>query len=78
MTKKEGCLKCLYLSKKPGMGAYFIWRCNYWGLVCKKILPEYIVASSIGEKCPFFKQKIVKKKEEFKNNNLNSNIDIII
>ena len=75
---KEGCLNCAYLSKRPGMGAYFIWTCNYWGLISKKILPQYVVSSSIGEKCPFFKQKIIKKNNHQQNKNKESNIDIII
>ncbi|HOJ63213.1 MAG TPA: hypothetical protein PLE45_02220 [Spirochaetota bacterium] len=73
------CLKCEYLSKRPGIGNYFIWKCNYWGLICKEILPQYIVASSIGRKCPFFKEKIIKNQKS--NNNTtqenNGNIDII-
>ncbi len=78
MKERNDCLNCIYLSRRPGMGAYFIWTCHYWGLVSKKILPQYIVASSIGKKCPFFKQKIIKKDKPQNINSNNNEIDIII
>jgi len=74
----QNCNYCQYLSKKPGMGNYFIYTCNYWGLTTKRILPQTVVASSIGKKCPFFKEKqriVIKPKDkEIKKDGL----DIII
>lgn len=72
------CLKCEYLSKRPGIGAYFIWICNYWGLISKKILPQSIVKESIGRECPFFKEKIIKKKDSHSIDNNDDNINIIV
>ncbi|HBD92644.1 MAG: hypothetical protein A2015_03770 [Spirochaetes bacterium GWF1_31_7] len=51
------CHTCSYLSKKSGLGQYFIYTCTKWGLVTKRIIPYATVANSIGELCPFYIQK---------------------
>lgn len=51
------CYNCLYLSKRPGVGNYFIFKCSYWGIISQKILPQSVVIESIGKKCPFFTSK---------------------
>ena len=51
------CNKCEYLSKRPGVKNCIIYKCGYWGLVCRNSLPQYIVKSSIGKACPFFREK---------------------
>jgi hypothetical protein len=75
------CITCKYFSKRPGSGSYFINKCSYWGIVSQNILPQSIVISSIGKRCPFFKQKILKKNKietDVKKNNSDNNFDIII
>ena len=79
MNKNTNCLNCAYLSKRVGIGNYFIFNCYYWGLTTQKILPQSVVISSIGKRCPFFKQKKVKKSNRnINNNNKNKGFDIIV
>jgi len=74
------CYNCQYLSKKPGVKNYFVYKCEYWGLVCQGVLPQSVVISSIGKKCPFFKEKLTKPKNSAtnKNENNNSNLNIVV
>lgn len=64
-VEKGNCLTCYYLHKRPGIGNYFIYTCQKFGVVTKRYTPYRIVSTSIGEKCPFFMQKeeglVVKK-----------------
>jgi hypothetical protein len=61
----NNCLNCEYLSKRPGgSGGYFIFKCSYWGLVSQNILPQTVVFSSIGKKCPFYKKKELKNNKK--------------
>jgi hypothetical protein len=73
------CNYCEYLSKRPGSGNYFIYKCSYWGIVSQQILPQTAILNSIGKKCPFFKVKNKIKKDTEKNNkpDNNNNLDII-
>lgn len=78
MDKNTNCLNCEYLSKQAGARNYFIFKCSYWGLITQKVLPQTAVISSIGKRCPFFKQK--KYKKNIKNLNdekKNNGFDII-
>ena len=79
MPKSTNCLNCVYLSKRAGIRNYFIFKCSYWGLTTQKILPQSIIISTIGKRCPFFKQKkqVKTKKNSFKKNK-NSGLDIIV
>ena len=78
MSKSTNCFNCAYLSKRPGVGNYFIFKCSYWGLTTQKVLPQSVIISSIGKRCPFFKQKktINNNKNSIKNNN--NGLDIIV
>ncbi|HOV13110.1 MAG TPA: hypothetical protein PK771_02405 [Spirochaetota bacterium] len=77
-----GCNSCEYLSKRAGVGNYFVYKCSYWGLVTEKILPQSVVISSLGKPCPFYKEKVKKTKinnDSNKKDNGGDNIlDIII
>jgi hypothetical protein len=67
----SNCNTCDYLSKRPGTGNYFIYKCSYWGLLTQRVLPQSVVISSIGKRCPFHKEKASlksKKKNAEKNN----------
>jgi hypothetical protein len=68
--KKKSCIHCQFLSKRPGAGPFFIYKCGYWGLVTKQVLPMTVVIQSIGKRCPFFiarksviEKEVDKKKE---------------
>ncbi len=79
MNKNTNCLNCIYLSKRAGTGNYFIFKCSYWGLTTQKILPQSVIISSIGKKCPFFKQKKIKRSDEDTNDdNKNKGFDVIV
>ena len=75
LTNKN-CYHCTFFYKRPGIGNYFIYKCKYWGLESKGILPQSIVISSIGKKCPFFVRKKNDKKSEEMNKD-NDGFDII-
>lgn len=73
----NSCNSCEYLTKRPGIGNYFIYKCGYWGLITERILPQSTVISAIGKPCPFFKEKVKNaksKKEENKEANNDENI----
>ena len=74
------CNQCEYLSKRPGSGNYYIYKCSYWGIVSQQILPQTVIFNSIGKKCPFFKQKTKINKTTEKNGKktLDDNLDITI
>jgi hypothetical protein len=74
------CYNCEYLSKRPGTGNYFIYKCSYWGLVTQNIIPSSVVFNSIGKKCPFFlqKMKINKKKNNDTPKDDKDGLDIVI
>jgi hypothetical protein len=55
----SNCYQCIYLSKRPGAGNYFIFKCSYWGIMSQQVLPQSAVINSIGKRCEFF----VKKKD---------------
>ena len=74
------CLNCYYLYKRAGVGNYFIYKCNYWGIISQRILPQSVVISAIGKKCPFFRKlesKNVPNKKKGSNKK-NNGLDIII
>ena len=60
------CFNCIYLSKRPGVGNYFIYKCSFWGIISQNILPHSVVINSIGEKCDFFKEREIKSSKEIK------------
>ncbi len=75
------CLNCIYLYKRPGAGNYFIYKCNYWGLETKNIIPQSVIINSIGKKCPFYIKKEInknKKKEDNPDKEKNDNDSGII
>ena len=73
------CYHCIYFHKRPGVGNYFIYKCIYWGITTQKILPQSVVISSIGEKCPFFKKKEQQKSNDNTKNKKNGDgFDIIV
>lgn len=80
----RNCNNCEYLSKRAGVGPYFIYKCSYWGLVCERVLPQSVVMSSIGKPCPFFKEKTRRqhstddKDKNDNNGNDDNKLDIII
>jgi hypothetical protein len=80
MTTKN-CYNCEYFSKRPGVGNYFIYKCAYWGLTTQNIIPQSVVISSIGKKCPFFKEKgkksIKKIEEKPEKNNPDDGFDLL-
>ncbi len=78
MLAKTNCFNCIYLSKRPGIRNYFIYKCSYWGLTTQKILPQSVIINSIGKRCPFFKQKKFGKVNRKLNNKNNNGLDIII
>ena len=82
---KKNCYNCMYFSKRPGVRNYFIYKCSYWGIISQKVLPQSVIISSIGKRCPFFKKKINKKQfikkdnKKIDDNNFNDDdLDIII
>jgi len=81
---KKNCYNCRFFYRRPGVKNYFIYKCSYWGIVSKNILPQIVVMQSIGKKCPFFKMKNNNKKDNKKNNDDNKinkdddDLDIII
>ena len=78
---ERSCNTCKYLSKRPGAGNYFIYKCSYWGLVTQKALPQSIVINSIGKPCPFHILKTfsdIKENKNSKSDNNASGLDIII
>jgi hypothetical protein len=74
------CYNCEFLSKRPGAGNYFIYKCSYWGLVTQNIIPSSVVFSSIGKKCPFFVKKniTVKKNDKEVTEKGKGGLDIIV
>jgi len=78
--ENHNCYNCYYLSKRPGAGNYFIYKCSYWGIVTKRILPQSTVISSIGKRCPFFImiEKNKNKNKKIKKKNNNDELDITI
>jgi hypothetical protein len=76
---QSGCNFCEYLSKRPGAGSYFIYKCAYWGLMTQRVLPQSVVISSIGKRCPFFKERTTpNKKNDNKNGSGHDGLDIVI
>jgi hypothetical protein len=77
----SGCNNCEYLSKRPGIGNYFIYKCSYWGLITQRVLPQSVIISSIGKRCPFFKQKIINsatKKDQKSSDSSKDGLDLIV
>jgi len=76
------CYNCKYLTKRAGVGNYFIFKCSYWGLVTQRVLPQSVIIRSIGKSCPFFEQKEGKKDTKDNPNGNNSpnssNFDITV
>jgi hypothetical protein len=76
---QPNCLHCNYLSRKLGRGNYFIYKCNYWGLVTQKVLPQSVVISSIGKRCPFYREKVkMNKNKKNEDNGNDGGLDVIV
>lgn len=70
------CSSCIHISKKSGKGAYFIFTCEKWGLISKRIMPCVTVKQSIGENCPFYVKRILPEKKD--RHTKSGGLDIIV